>query len=240
MSTTATHIVVGAGLAGASAAIAMREAGFAGRILVVGDEPHPPYDRPPLSKEALTAAALTPPYLHPETRYRDLDIELMLGRRAEGIDVAAQRLHLAGGAALAWDRLLLATGGRARRLAIQGGERALILRGLDDARALRDRLAAARRVAVVGAGVIGLEVASSARARGCEVVVLEALEGAMRRVLPPDLAGFVEDLHRDHGVRLHFGAVISAIAPEGAGSRVVCVLSGGNVNLDQLRGLRWN
>jgi 3-phenylpropionate/trans-cinnamate dioxygenase ferredoxin reductase subunit len=230
MSNTATHIVVGAGLAGASAAIAMREAGFAGRILVVGAEPHPPYDRPPLSKEALTAAALTPPCLHPEARYRELGIELLLGRRAEGIDVAAQRLHLADGAALAWDRLLLATGGHARRLAVPGGERALTLRGLDDARALRDRLAAARRLAVVGAGVIGLEVASSARARGVEVVVLEALEGAMRRVLPPDLAGFVEDLHRAHGVTLRFGVTVEAIAPDGAS---LCVRSsGGEVAAD--------
>jgi 3-phenylpropionate/trans-cinnamate dioxygenase ferredoxin reductase subunit len=230
MSTTATHIVVGAGLAGASAAIAMREAGFAGSIVLVGDEPHPPYDRPPLSKEVLTAATLAAPWLHPEARYDELGITLMLGRRAEGIDVAAQRLFLSGGATLAYDRLLLATGGRARRLDVPGGERALTLRSLDDARALRDRLAAARRVAIVGAGVIGLEVASSARAHDCEVVVLEAVEGAMRRVLTPEIAGFVEELHRVHGVALRFGVAVTALEPDDGGLRVV--LSDGAVPAD--------
>ncbi|HJU18283.1 MAG TPA: FAD-dependent oxidoreductase [Stellaceae bacterium] len=222
MSIPATHVVVGAGLAGASAAIAMREAGFAGRIVLVGDEPHPPYDRPPLSKEALTAETLAAPHLHPESRYGDLGIALRLGCRVDGIDAAAQRLRLADGSALPYDRLLLATGGHARRLAVPGGERVLTLRGLDDVSRLRAGLAGARRVAVVGAGVIGLEVAASARARGCDVIVLEAAAGAMRRVLPPDLAGFVEDLHRARGVELRFGVAITAIRPDGPGQCVVC------------------
>jgi 3-phenylpropionate/trans-cinnamate dioxygenase ferredoxin reductase subunit len=222
MSESEMHLVVGAGLAGASAAIAMRQAGFAGRILVVGDEPEPPYDRPPLSKEVLTAAELKLPYLHPASLYAEQKIELLPGVVVEGLDLAAGRARLGDGRTMPYDRAVLATGGRARRLSVPGGDKALYLRSLDDARRLRARLGQARRVAIIGAGVIGCEVASSARARGCGVTVLEALPGAMRRVFTPEIAEFAEALHRENGVELRFGVAVAAIEEEPSGYRILC------------------
>jgi 3-phenylpropionate/trans-cinnamate dioxygenase ferredoxin reductase subunit len=213
------HIIVGAGQAGAHAAIAMREAGFAGRIVLVGDEPHHPYERPPLSKEFLTADTETPPALfHAVTRYAERDIELLLGSPVVAIDPAARRVSLQTGESLPYDRLLLTTGSRARHLAIPGGDDLLYLRTLDDARHIRLRLAPGLRLVCIGAGVIGLEIASSARQRGCEVTVLEAAPGAMARMLTPDMADYMVRLHRGHGVTLHFNAAISAIAEK----KVIC------------------
>ena len=212
MTTTPTHIIVGAGQAGAHAAIAMREAGFAGRIVLIGDEPHHPYERPPLSKEFLTAELEPPAALfHAVARYAERDIELLLGSPAIAIDPAARLVTLRDGEQLPYDRLLLTTGSRARHLAIPGGEDILYLRTLDDARGIRLRLSPALRLVCVGAGVIGLEIASSARQRGCEVTVLEAAPGAMARMLTPEMAAYMVRLHRARGVALHFNAGISAI-----------------------------
>lgn len=216
---TEVHVIVGAGQAGGHAAMAMRAAGFGGRIVLVGEEAHLPYERPPLSKDVLTAVeepAVS--WFHPEGRYGEREVEFLAGTAAVGIDVTAQRLALADGRRLAYDRLLLATGGRARRLALPGGERALYLRTLDDARALRARLPVhgddAAQVVCIGAGVIGLELAASVRARGAAVTVLEAGPGAMGRSLTPPFARHVEALHRAAGVVLRFGAAIEAIEAE--------------------------
>ncbi|HEV2302986.1 MAG TPA: NAD(P)/FAD-dependent oxidoreductase, partial [Stellaceae bacterium] len=222
MSESEIHLIVGAGLAGVSAALAMRQAGFAGRIVLVGDEPEPPYDRPPLSKDVLAAAELKLPYLHPDSLYAEQKIELLPGVRVDGLDLAAGRAWLGDGRTLPYDRAVIATGGQARRLPVRGGDKALYLRSLDDARQLRARLGEARRVAVIGAGVIGCEVASSARARGCGVTVLEALPGAMRRVFTPEIAAFAEALHRASGVELRFSIAVAAIEERPAGFRVVC------------------
>lgn len=216
------HLIVGAGLAGVSAALAMRQAGFAGRIVLVGDEPEPPYDRPPLSKDVLTAAELKLPYLHPASLYDEQKIEMLTGVAVEGLELAAGRAWLGDGRTLPYDRAVIATGGRARRLPIPGGDKALYLRSLDDARQLRARLGEVRRVAVIGAGVIGCEVASSARARGCGVTVLEALPGAMRRVFIPEIAEFAEALHRASGVELRFSIAVAGIEERPTGFRVVC------------------
>ena len=219
-----THIIVGAGQAGGWAAIAMRQAGFAGRILLVGEEPWRPYERPPLSKGVLTEAKEPPvAYFHALERYAEQGIDLLLGREVVEVDGAAHRVRLRDGEVLAYDRLLLTVGGRARHLPAPGGAKALYLRTIEDARVIRARLAVARRVVCVGAGVIGLEIASSARARGAEVTVLEALPRAMGRSVSSEGAAFVETLHRDAGVALHFGVIVDAIedAPSG-GFRVVC------------------
>jgi 3-phenylpropionate/trans-cinnamate dioxygenase ferredoxin reductase component len=223
----AIHLVVGAGLAGASAAMAMREAGFEGRIALLGEEREPPYDRPPLSKDVLTASEPKLPYLHPAARYAERTIEVMTDSRVEEIDLEAGRVRLRGGRTLPYDRLLLATGGRARRLTVPGGDSAFTLRSLDDSLRLRGLLVTAPRVSIIGAGVIGLEVASSARTRGCEVVVIEALAGAMRRVFTPEVALFAEELHRQHGVALRFEVGVEAIERGARGTRVVC--AGGEV-----------
>lgn len=217
--TRPTHIVVGAGQAGAHAAIAMREAGFQGRILLVGDEPYRPYERPPLSKEQLTAEpAPEPLWFHPESRYAERDIELLLCTSATAIDRANRRLHLADGTRLPYDALLLATGGRARTLSIPGAERIHLLRTLDDSRRLRPLLTQGARVACIGAGVIGLEIASAARARGCTVSVLEAGPRPMGRSLTAPFADWLTGLHQQAGVTLHFNAAVEAVAP----GRVLC------------------
>lgn len=214
-----THVIVGAGQAGSHAAIAMREAGFAGRIVLLGDEPDRPYERPPLSKEMLTAEPEpAPQWFHPEARYAERAIELQLSTRVTAIDRAAGRLHLASGTTLAYDRLLLATGGRARGLALPGGGSVHLLRTLADARRLRRLLVPGARVVCIGAGVIGLEIASAARARGCAVTVLEAGPRPMGRSLTPPFADWLAGLHRAAGVDLHCGVAVEAVEP----GRVCC------------------
>lgn len=218
-----THVIVGAGQAGGWAAIGMRQAGFDGRILLIGDEPWRPYERPPLSKAVLTEATEPPiAYFHAEERYAEQRIELLLGTAVTEIESAAHRVRLADGRTLDYDRLLLTVGGGARHLPIHGGDKALYLRTLEDARLIRARLSTARNVICIGAGVIGLEIASSARARGCEVTVLEALPRAMGRAVSPEGATFIETLHRDAGVALHFGVIVDAIDDTPDGLRVVC------------------
>ncbi len=212
-------LILGAGQAGAHAAVAMRTAGLGGRVVLLGAEPHPPYDRPPLSKAALTEdPEPSPGWFFPPERYAALNIELLPGTAAEGIDLAAARVALAGGRAFPYDRLLIATGGRARPLTVPGAERALTLRTLDDARALRARLAPGARVVCIGAGVIGLEVAASAHARGCRVTVLEAMPAALGRSMTWAMAEWLVGLHRRAGVTVHFDTSVTAIEP----NAVVC------------------
>ncbi|HVC59711.1 MAG TPA: FAD-dependent oxidoreductase [Acetobacteraceae bacterium] len=230
-----THIIVGAGQAGAWAAVAMRQAGFAGRILLIGEETWRPYERPPLSKAVLTEDPEPPIlYFHPERRYAELQIELLLGTPAEAVEPDAHRVSLADGRVLDYDRLLLAMGGQARRLPIHGGDHALYLRTLEDARAIRARLAGARRVLCVGAGVIGLEIASSARARLCEVTVLEALPRAMGRAVSPEGAAFIETLHRNAGVTLHFGVIVDRLDQAADGGVVVTCRDGRRFEADMV------
>ena len=219
----AIHIIVGAGQAGAWAAIGMRQAGFDGRILLIGDEPWRPYERPPLSKAVLTEEpepAVT--YFHTEERYAEQRIELLLGTSVAVIEPDAHRVLLSDGQSLDYDRLLLTIGGSARHLPIHGGDKALYLRTLEDARLIRGRLACARKVLCIGAGVIGLEIASSARARGCGVTVLEALPRAMGRSVSPEGAAFIEMLHRNAGVALRFGVIVDAIEDAADGFRAAC------------------
>ena len=229
----ATHVIVGAGQAGGWAAIAMRQAGFDGRILLIGDEAWRPYERPPLSKAVLTDE--TEPqiqYFHTAERYTDQRIELLLGTRVNGIDPKAHSIELHDGTRVDYDRLLLTMGGRARHLPIHGGNKALYLRTIEDARQIRERLSTARQVVCIGAGVIGLEIASSARARGCDVTVLEALPRAMGRSVSPEGAAFIESLHRAVGVALHFHVIVDAIEDSAAGMlRIIC-RGGGEFSAD--------
>jgi 3-phenylpropionate/trans-cinnamate dioxygenase ferredoxin reductase subunit len=213
-----THIIVGAGQAGGWAAISMRQAGFKGRILLIGEEPWRPYERPPLSKTMLTVEPMPDlQHFHPAAKYVEQDIEFLLGVGVVALDPAAHWIRLTDGRELVYDRLLLTTGGRARRLGVPGGEYALTIRTFEDALAVRTRLATARRVVCIGAGVIGLEIAASARARGAEVTVLEALSGAMGRAVSPEGARFMEQLHREAGVDLRFAVAVERIAQEGTG-----------------------
>jgi 3-phenylpropionate/trans-cinnamate dioxygenase ferredoxin reductase component len=219
----ATHVIVGAGQAGAWAAVSMRQAGFTGRILLIGDEPWRPYQRPPLSKQVLIEDP-EPPILHfhTEQRYAELDIEMLLGTQVSSVDPNAHRVRLSDGRALGYDKLLLTVGGQARHLPVHGGDLALYLRTLEDARAIRARLEGAPRVLCIGAGVIGLEIASSARTRGCDVTVLEALPRAMGRAVSSEGAAYIESLHRDAGVALHFGVIVDGLDREGDTIVVTC------------------
>jgi NADPH-dependent 2,4-dienoyl-CoA reductase/sulfur reductase-like enzyme len=218
-----THLIVGAGQAGGWAAIAMRQAGFDGRIVLIGEEAWRPYERPPLSKAVLTDEPEPPvTYFHAAERYAEQRIELLLGRSVAALDPADRCVHLSGGERIDFDKLLLTVGGQARRLPIHGGDKPLYLRTLDEARAVRERLAASPQVICIGAGVIGLEIASSARKRGCEVTVLEALPRAMGRSVSPEGAAFIESLHRAAGVALHFGVIVDAIEEAAGALRVAC------------------
>jgi NADPH-dependent 2,4-dienoyl-CoA reductase/sulfur reductase-like enzyme len=180
-------VVVGASLAGLRAAETLRDCGFDGELTLIGDEPHRPYDRPPLSKQVLKGTwDPEQTFFRKKDGYEPLGLDLRLGVRATSIDLRAGRVALADGTFAGYDRLIIATGARARtlpRIAARAGLH--VLRGLDDAIALREELARATRVAIVGAGFIGLEVAASCRARGLHVTVIEPLPVPLSPALGP-------------------------------------------------------
>ncbi len=217
-----TFVIVGAGMAGANAAESLRRVGFAGGVVLLGAEPHLPYERPPLSKGLLSGAT-------PEARifprdagfYHEQRIELRLGSRAVALDTSRRTVALADGEQVAFDRLLIATGGEPRRLTLPGTELpgVVYLRTLEDARALAAALralsAGGGRVVIVGAGFIGAEVAAVCRTLGIAVTLLEILPTPLSRVLGDDVGARYADMHRAHGVDLRLGEGIAAV--RGAG-----------------------
>jgi len=217
-------VVVGASLAGFRAAEELRTAGHDGPITVVGDEPHAPYERPPLSKQVL--AGTQPPAataIHPATgSIDDLALDFRLGASATGLDLAARTVLLGGGDRLPYDGLVIATGASARRL--PGTDHLAgvhTLRTLDDCLALRAELEGApRRVAVVGAGFIGAEVAATCRGMGLDVSLIEALPVPLERGLGPQMGAVMADLHRDHGVDVRLGVGVVRIDGEERAERV--------------------
>jgi 3-phenylpropionate/trans-cinnamate dioxygenase ferredoxin reductase component len=234
-----TILIVGAGLAGVTAAGTLRESGFAGRIVLIGEEPELPYDRPPLSKsvlvhdklEQLVAAhlpsdiALRSPEgiaLRPKNWYSEHRIDLMLGRRAVRLDVAAHIVELDGGERLTYDRVLLALGSSPRRLpAMESGPASYAyLRTLGDALEIRNRLQPGSKIVLLGGGVIGMEVAASAALRDCEVTVVELGPRIMARALCPPIAEHVAGYHRAKGVRLRLDAHAMGQAAEEPGLKL--------------------
>ncbi|QTE29559.1 NAD(P)/FAD-dependent oxidoreductase [Pengzhenrongella sicca] len=214
MASTQTLVIVGASLAGAIAAQTLRQEGFDGRVVLVGAESHPPYERPPLSKSYLQGSSPRDDvFVHAADWYTRHDIELRLGVAATSLDRVARTVTLAGGETIAYDRLLLATGSVPRLLEVPGAtaDGVRYLRTLDDSEALRAAFAGSPRVVVIGAGWIGLETAAAARAAGLEVTVLEAAELPLLRVLGPELARVFADLHREHGVDLRLGAQVTGL-----------------------------
>ena len=212
-------MIVGAGLGGAKAAEALREEGFEGRIVLVGEEPELPYERPPLSKDYLRGESpREKPRVHPDGFYADNDIELLTRTTVERIDVGAREVELGGGERLRYDRLLLATGARPRRLRLPGAELDGVhyLRDFADADRLAARLRPGARAVVIGAGWIGAEVAASAQQLGVEVTLLEQAALPLEHVLGPELGRIYADIHTDHGVRFIGGARVEAL--EGAGA----------------------
>ncbi|WP_330352686.1 NAD(P)/FAD-dependent oxidoreductase [Streptomyces chartreusis] len=209
-----TVAVVGASLAGLSAARSLRRQGYAGRLVVIGDELHRPYDRPPLSKEFL-AGTLGEPELALESDDEDLRAEWLLGTRAVALDHAERTLRLADGRQVRADGFVIATGAAARTLPGSAGLAGVhTLRTLDDARALRDELALGGRLVVIGGGFIGAEVASTARALGLGVTVVEAAPAPLAGPLGEAMGAVVSALHADHGVALLCGVGVKGLSGE--------------------------
>jgi NADPH-dependent 2,4-dienoyl-CoA reductase/sulfur reductase-like enzyme len=216
-----TVVVVGASLAGLRATEALRREGYDGRILLIGAEPHLPYDRPPLSKQLLAGEWEPQELALRRAPYDELEIELRLGVRATGLDAAGRTLTLDTGEEVAFDGALLATGATPRTLPNTPDlDGIFVLRTVDDALDLRTRLADGPRVVVVGAGFIGSEVAATCRGRGLEVTVLEALPAPLVRGLGETLGMVCGELHRDHGVDLRLGVGVAAIEGDGRVERV--------------------
>jgi 3-phenylpropionate/trans-cinnamate dioxygenase ferredoxin reductase subunit len=208
MATTDGIVIAGAGLAAAKAAESLRAEGFYGRIVLLGDEPHRPYERPPLSKGYLLGNdELDSVFVHPAGWYAEHDVELRTDVEVAELDRAGHEVVLTGGEHVPYGMLLLATGSEPRRLDVPGGDLAgvLTLRRIEDSQRLKDAYTRASGVVVIGGGWIGLETAAAARAAGLEVTVLEVEELPLLRALGPDVARVFADLHREHGVELRTG-----------------------------------
>ncbi|MGZ4498023.1 MAG: NAD(P)/FAD-dependent oxidoreductase [Nocardioides sp.] len=228
-------VVVGGGLAAATAVAALREGGFAGTITLLADEDHLPYERPPLSKAVLLGEKdAGTAVLHDRQWYADRDVDVRLGAPAQRIDRDARVVH-AEGEAHAYTWLLLATGSRVRRLAMadESGAPVAYLRTYDDAVRLRGLLRPGLRLGIVGGGWIGLEAAAAARAAGAEVTVLESLELPLLRVLGPEVAAVVAGLHREHGVDVRSGVQVTGITARD-GAAEVALGDGETLEVDHL------
>lgn len=218
-STPKSIAIIGANLAGGYAATALRKGGYAGEITLIGDEPDAPYERPPLSKEMLVHPEETPKtlFVHPLSFYAEQNITLRLGVRADALDLGGKSVVLADGGRITADRIILCTGGHARRLNVPGASlgNLHVLRNLADSRAIAAHLHPGKNIVVIGGGVIGLEVAASARQRGCEVHVIEALPRIMARVVTPEISAFLQSAHQAKGVKLHIGVGVKALHGSG-------------------------
>jgi len=212
-------VIIGAGHAGGTAAALLRQVGWTGSITLVGEETLPPYQRPPLSKAWLKGEADAESLLlKPDSFYPDKAITLLLNRQVTELDRGGKKVLLSDGSALAYDKLILATGARPRRLSIPGADLAgvLELRGAADADRLKARLGPGRKLAIIGAGYVGLEVAASARALGAEAVVIEREPRLLARVACPVLSDFFLGLHQRRGVGFELAAgVVSLDSSDG-------------------------
>jgi 3-phenylpropionate/trans-cinnamate dioxygenase ferredoxin reductase component len=234
MSTDA-YVIVGASLAGAKAAETLREQGFDGPITLIGEETERPYERPPLSKDYLLGKADREViYVHPESWYAEHCVDLRLGARVTGLDTAVHEVRLADGSRVGYAKLLLATGSSVRRLPVPGAEADGVhyLRRAVDSDQIKAAFQTASRVAVIGAGWIGLETTAAGRAAGVEVTILEAAELPLLRVLGPEVAQVFADLHRDHGVDLRFGVQVDQITGSGGRADGVRLADGSHVPAD--------
>ncbi len=227
-------VIVGGGQAGFEAASSLRAAGYADPIAIVCDEPHLPYQRPPLSKGyVLDKQGLDEVELRPAAYYRDHAIEVITGESVTAVDRAARRILMASGRSRPYDTLVLAVGARNRLLSVEGGglECVRYLRTLAESQEVKARLGHADRVVVVGGGFIGLEIAAVARTLGKTVTVIEAQQRLMPRAVAPVISEFYRALHNRHGVTVLCGAAVARIAPADAGG-VVVLADGARHNAD--------
>ena len=226
-------VIVGASLAGAKAAEALRGGGFDGQISLIGEEAHLPYERPPLSKDYLAGKAdRDSVFVHDQAWYRQQEIDLRLGRPAIAIDRAARQVLLADGSRLPYGKLLLTTGSRPRRL--PGVTGVHYLRTIDDSDRLKEILATGSHLAVIGGGWIGLEVAAAACQAGLQVTVLENLELPLLRVLGREMAQVFADLHRSAGVTLRLGARVEEVISTGDTATGVRLADGTRIGADAI------
>lgn len=235
MAQTRSFVIIGASLAGAKAAEALRSAGFEGRLTLIGDESELPYERPPLSKGYLQGKQPRETvFVHPREWYDEHEIELLLGTSATAIDRDHRTVTLSDGNTAAYDALLLATGSTPRRLPVPGADLdgVLTLRRLGDSERIRASFESASRVAFIGGGWIGLEVAAAARGAGAEATVLEADSLPLLRVLGPEIAHVFADLHRDHGVDLRTNVQVTEILGEGGRVAGVRLADGTRIEAD--------
>jgi 3-phenylpropionate/trans-cinnamate dioxygenase ferredoxin reductase subunit len=225
-------VIVGAALAGAKTAEALREQGYDGPVTLIGSEPQLPYERPELSKGYLAGTTERDTlFVHDADWYRDHDVELRLGVAATAIDAVAHQVSLADGSSLDYTKLLIATGASPRVPPVPGADAPAVmyLRTIDGSERIAARLGSARRLIVIGAGWIGLEVTAAARNAGVEVTVVESAALPLLRVLGPELAEVFAGLHREHGVDFRFGASLAAITETG-----IRLADGTDVNGDGL------
>ncbi len=230
-------VIVGGGLAGAKTAEALRERGFTGRVTLIGDESHRPYERPPLSKGYLMGTAeRSSVFVHDDEFYAGHDIELRLGASVTDLDRVAHTVGLTGGERLHYDKLLLATGAQPRALPIPGGDAGGVhyLRSLDDSDRLRLLIAPGVKLTVIGAGWIGLEVAAAARQAGAEVTVVEAAEQPLLRVLGPEIGAVFAELHRGQGVELRLQTLTNRITTTAGRATGVELHDGSRIDADAI------
>ena len=224
-------VIVGASLAGLRAAETLRDRGFDGELTLIGDEPHLPYDRPPLSKQVLQGVwEPEQTFFRRKDGYDALALDMRRGVRATSVDLRTRRVTLGDGTFADYDRLIIATGARVRTLpGVAPRAGLLVLRGLDDAIALRRELMDVPRVAIVGAGFIGLEVAASCRARGLPVTVIESLPVPLSPALGTTFCDMVAAMHRDHGVDLRTGVAVAGVVGD---SRVAGIVLSDGTRID--------
>ncbi len=222
---TQTIIVVGAGHAGGQAVSTLRQKGFDGRIIMIGDEPWVPYERPPLSKAVLAGELeLERTFLKKEAWYPEKQIDFRPNTRVTSFDRRAKTVTTSQGENLAYDKLLLATGTRVRKLQAPGAklENIFYLRDIDDTVSIRKQMKPGANVVIVGGGYIGLEVAAVAVKMGCHVTVLEGLDRVMSRVVAPEVSAFYHKVHTDAGVIIKTGMAVTGFEGQGKVERVLC------------------
>ncbi|WP_375001786.1 NAD(P)/FAD-dependent oxidoreductase [Aeromicrobium sp. CTD01-1L150] len=219
-------VIIGAGLAAAKAAIALRSSGHTGGVTIVGEETRPPYERPPLSKDYLQGgSSFEDALVEPESWYDEHDVRLVLGTRVEALETGEHRVRLAGGEVLPYDKAVLATGAVPRGLDLPGADGALVLRSAQDSEDLRAAFGSAASVVIIGAGWIGLEAAAAARAAGLRTTVLEAANVPLRQALGEEMGSYFADLHRAHDVDVRVGVSVDAVTGDGP----FAVRAGGDV-----------
>src|SRR3984957_1915962 len=226
---TSTILIIGGGQGGAKAIDPLRREGFSGRLVLIGDEPELPYQRPPLSKKYLSGEMAADRLLFRHRSFYDEHrIELKLGRRAVRLDAAARQLELADGEKLSYDRLLLCLGAESRRLTCPGAALAGVhyLRGLADVPPIQAGFKPRARIVIIGGGYIGLEAAATCRKMGCEVTVLEMADRIMNRVVAPSVSRYFADEHRTHGVNIICDTRVVCLEGTGRVERVGCADGG--------------